>query len=55
MYAYGDVFIYYIIAKVVSSRISARLGCILQRVMGLVLPEDLRSTIQDPWPEGEYG
>ena len=35
-------------AKVVSSHMSARPSCILQRVMGLVSPEDRRSrAIQD--------
>ena len=42
-------------AKVVSSHISARPSCILQRVMGLVSPKDRRSrAIQDPSAEGEY-
>ena len=36
----------YTIAKVVSSHISARPSCILQRVMGLVSPEDRRYDIR---------
>ena len=38
------IIIDYTMAKVVSSHISARPSCILQRVMGLVTPEDRRSS-----------